>query len=114
MSAKSLDREQRFRSRTVAFRVSPEEWDLIERKVALSGMKKQDYIINTLLDKTITAVPTPYVIHSIRKELQRFLELYGTEISQEGTEMMIWIANVIRRFDEEEKAKANTDEEPRQ
>ena len=114
MSAKSLDREKRFRSKTVAFRVSPEEWDLIDRKVAMSGMQKQDYIINTLLDKTITAIPTPYVIHSIKKELKRFLELYGIEISQEDKEMMIWVANVIRRFDEEEKAKANTDEEPRQ
>ena len=44
MSLKSRDEHNRWRSKTVAFRVSPEEWEQIERYVQLSGLTKQDYI----------------------------------------------------------------------
>ena len=42
---KALDRQGRWRSKTVAFRVSPEENNQIEIKVRLSGLTKQDYIV---------------------------------------------------------------------
>lgn len=45
MSAKNLDSKGRFRSRTIGFRVSPEEEKLINSAVALSGLTKQDYIV---------------------------------------------------------------------
>ena len=44
MSAKKLDRKGRLRNKTVAFRVSPEEWELNGKAVELSGLTKQDYI----------------------------------------------------------------------
>ena len=44
MSAKNRDNHYRWRNRTVAFRVSPEEDKLIERFVKLSRLTKQDYI----------------------------------------------------------------------
>ena len=44
MSAKNLDRHNRWRNKTVAFRVSPEEDREIETAVRLSGLTKQDYI----------------------------------------------------------------------
>ena len=37
MSAKNVDRKNRFRSITVGFRVSPEEQEELNRAVALSG-----------------------------------------------------------------------------
>ena len=37
MSAKNLDSKGRFRARTIGFRVSPEEDQLINSAVALSG-----------------------------------------------------------------------------
>ena len=49
MSAKNLDSKGRFRSRTIGFRVSPEEEKLINSAVALSGLTKQDYIVKRLL-----------------------------------------------------------------
>ena len=59
MSAKNNDNHNRFRSRTIAFRVSPEEDEQINIAVSLSGMTKQDYITYKLLDRTInvTAIP---------------------------------------------------------
>lgn len=53
MSAKNNDNHNRFRSRTIAFRVSPEEDVQINIAVSLSGMTKQDYITHKLLDRTI-------------------------------------------------------------
>lgn len=44
MSLKNRDEHNRWRNKTVAFRVSPEEDALIERYVQLSGLTKQDYI----------------------------------------------------------------------
>ena len=49
MSAKNLDKHNRWRNKTVAFRVSPEEDAQIETAVKLTGLTKQDYIIRRLL-----------------------------------------------------------------
>ena len=47
MSAKNLDKHNRWRNKTVAFRVSPEEDTQIETAVKLTGLTKQDYIIRS-------------------------------------------------------------------
>ena len=49
MSVKNLDRHNRWRNKTVAFRVSPDEDREIETAVRLSGLTKQDYITRRLL-----------------------------------------------------------------
>lgn len=67
MSQKVLDRKGRFRNKIISFRVSPEESIMLERKVKLSGLTKQDYLINSILDKEIVVEPNPYVITSIKK-----------------------------------------------
>ena len=43
----------RLRSKTIAFRVTPIEESQIRTAIALSGLTKQEYITNKLLDKTI-------------------------------------------------------------
>lgn len=43
MSAKNRDEHNRWRNITVGFRVSPEENELLNRAVALSGLAKQEY-----------------------------------------------------------------------
>lgn len=53
MSAKNMDNHNRWRSKTVAFRVSPEEDAQIEIAVKLTGMTKQDYIIHRLLCRDV-------------------------------------------------------------
>ena len=49
MSAKNRDNKNRWRNITVGFRVSPEENELINRAVALSGLPKQEYCYRPLL-----------------------------------------------------------------
>ena len=53
MSAKNRDEHNRWRNVTVAFRVSPEEDELIETAVRLSGLTKQDYITRRLADREV-------------------------------------------------------------
>mgnify|MGYP000915928488 CR=1 FL=1 len=48
MSLKVNDRKGRWRNKTVAFRMSPEEDEKLETVVRLSGLTKQDYIIKRL------------------------------------------------------------------
>ena len=59
MSAKNLDTHNRWRNKTVAFRVSPEENEQIDAAVRLSGLTKQDYITKRLLcrDVVVQAIP---------------------------------------------------------
>ena len=49
MSLKNRDNKNRWRNKTVAFRVSPEEDEQIETAVRLSGLTKQDYITRRLM-----------------------------------------------------------------
>ena len=48
MSRKNRDKYNRFRSKTIAFRVFEEENKTLETKVALSGLTKQDYLIHCI------------------------------------------------------------------
>ena len=69
MSEKLLDQHGRHRNVTVAFRVSREESDLLNRLVALSGLTKQDYITSKLLDREVTVVPSSRTRKALRDEM---------------------------------------------
>lgn len=69
-----LDRKGRWRNKVVAFRVSPEEDELLETKVRLSGLTKQDCIISRLLEKEITVVGNPRVYKALRNQMESIYE----------------------------------------
>ena len=73
MSAKNLDKQNRFRSKTVAFRVSPEEWEHFETVVKLSGLSKQDYFINRISERDIVVKGNPRVYKALRDKLSDVL-----------------------------------------
>ena len=77
MSAKNLDRHNRWRNKTVAFRVSPEEDREIETAVRLSGLTKQDYITRRLLCRDVVVQGNPRVYKALRNELAAVLEGTG-------------------------------------
>ena len=74
MSAKNLDTHNRWRNKTVAFRVSPEENEQIDAAVRLSGLTKQDYITRRLLCREIVVQGNPRVYKALRNELNSVLE----------------------------------------
>lgn len=69
MSAKNLDNCNRWRNKTVAFRVSPEENEWIDKAVRLSGLTKQDYITRRLLCQDVVVQGNPRVYKALRNEL---------------------------------------------
>ena len=74
MSAKNLDCKNRWRNKTVAFRVSPEEDAQLETAVRLSGLTKQDYITRRLLERDVVVQGNPRVYKALRNELAAVLE----------------------------------------
>ena len=74
MSAKNVDRHNRFRSITVGFRVSPEENEQINRAVALSGLPKQEYCYRRCLNRDIVVQGNPRVYKALRNQLASVLE----------------------------------------
>ena len=78
MSAKNVDRHNRFRSITVGFRVSPEEQEELNRAVALSGLPKQEYCYRKCMGREVVVQLNPRVhkalktqMTAIRAELER-------------------------------------------
>lgn len=80
MSAKNTDRQGRLRGKTVAFRMSPEEADLLQRMADASGMTKQDYLIERALCRNVTVIPN--------KRMQRYME-----------EGMLFVYKELRRLE---------------
>ena len=69
MTAKTLDTHNRWRNKTIAFRMSPEEADELDVLVKLSGLEKQTYIINRLLGRDIVVQGNPRVYKALKEEL---------------------------------------------
>ena len=83
MSAKSLDKHNRWRNKPVAFRGSPVEHAQLEIVVKLSGLTKQDYISRRRLEKEIVVQGSPRVYKALRDELAAVLnELRRIEAGQ--------------------------------
>lgn len=73
MSAKNRDEHNRWRNKTVGFRVSPEEDKQIEAFVQLSGLTKQDYITRRLLCRDVVVQGNPRVYKALRNQLAEIL-----------------------------------------
>lgn len=100
MSEVNLDQHGRRRSVTVAFRVSPEEAQLIDAQVAMSGMTKQDYITARLLDRKVTVVPSSRLQKALREHMDAaYRELLrirdGTGVSPELEATLEILANTF-------------------
>lgn len=67
MSAKNKDNHNRWRSITIAFRVSPEENEQINEMVGLTGLKKQDYLTSNMLRHQFVVYPNPRVHKALRE-----------------------------------------------
>lgn len=100
MSLKNRDEHNRWRNKTVAFRVSPEEWEHIERYVQLSGLTKQDYITRRLINKEVVVQGNPRVYKALRNNLADVLtELKrienGDEVNDELLDLIEMIADIL-------------------
>lgn len=100
MSLKNRDEHNRWRNKTVAFRVSPEEDKQIETYVRLSGLTKQDYITRRLMHRDIVVQGNPRVFKALRNQLADVLsELQrieaGGEVNDELLDVIEMIADIL-------------------
>lgn len=100
MSLKNRDEHNRWRNKTVAFRVSPEEDKQIETYVRLSGLTKQDYITRRLTHSDIVVQGNPRVFKALRNQLADVLsELQrieaGGEVNDELLDIIEMIADIL-------------------
>ena len=99
MSLKNCDNKNRWRSKTVGFRVSPEEDEQINRYVKLSGLTKQDYITRRLTCKEVVVQGNPRVFKALRDQLAALNELRridaGNGIDDELLDTIQMIASIM-------------------
>ena len=106
MSAKNMDKHNRWRSRQVAFRLSPEEADLLDIYVRLSGLTKQDYITKKLLDQEVVVQGNPRVYKALRDQLALVLEELnrienGAAVRNELLDTIDMIAKILNGLKED-------------
>ena len=106
MSAKNLDKHNRWRNKTVAFRVSPEEDAQIETAVKLTGLTKQDYIIRRLLERDVVVQGNPKVYKALRDQLSTVLDELrrieaGQSVSDELLDTIRMITTIMNGMQEE-------------
>lgn len=71
---KSLDKKGRHRNVTTAFRMSRAESDLLNSKVRLSGLTKQDYILKRCFEQDIVVIGSSRIYIALRKELKEVID----------------------------------------
>ena len=106
MSHKNRDECNRWRNKTVAFRVSPEEDKQLETYVKLSGLTKQDYITRRLLKREVVVQGNPRVFKALREQLAAVLEELrrieaGAKTDHELLEVIQMIAVILDGMKEE-------------
>ena len=106
MSAKNRDNKNRWRNITVGFRVSPEENELINKAVALSGLPKQEYCYRRCLNQDVVVQGNPRVFKALRNQLADVLsELQrieaGGEVNDELLDLIEMIADILGGLKEE-------------
>ena len=106
MSLKNRDEHNRWRNITVGFRVSPEENELLNRAVALSGLPKQEYCYRKCMNRDVVVQGNPRVFKALRNqladvlaELQR-IETVG-EVNVELLDLIEMIADILGGLKEE-------------
>ena len=103
MTIKSKDPQGRWRDKTIGFRMSEAEKNLLNQYVKMSGLTKQDYIINKLLDTTVEVKGSPKVYYALKDVAEEILEeLKKKETTKENfTDLLRTIAflsNILNEF----------------
>lgn len=96
----------------VSFRLSPEEDDMLEMKVRLSGLTKQEYIIRRLTENKVTIRGNIRIYKMLRHQLEEITwELHRiksvSELDDDFLEMMKYVMMIAdgMKNAEEEKAR---------
>lgn len=96
MSAKNVDRHDRFRNITVGFRVSSEEQAELNRAVALSGLSKQEYCYRRCMERDVVVQGNPRVYKALKNQMADMLaELQRIEAGNNVSDDLLNIIELI-------------------
>lgn len=101
MSAKNRDEHGRWRNKTIAFRVTPEEDAQIHALARLSGMTKQDYIIHRLTNRDVVVVGNPRVHKALKRQMEQLLLKFQNLTSTTGLdpETIVVLEYLVRIYE---------------
>ena len=106
MSLKNRDNHNRWRNKTVAFRVSAQEDTQVDIFVKISGLTKQDYITRRLTYKDVVVQGNPRVYKALRDQLAAVLDELrrieaGSSVNDELLDVIEMIAAIMDGMKEE-------------
>lgn len=110
MSAKNVDKHNRFRNITVGFNVSPEENELLNKAVAVSGLPKREYCYRKCMNQDVTIIGSSRVYQALKIEFDSLLsELKridaGHKIDDDLMDVIKLITNTMCGLGSEKSAK---------
>lgn len=97
---------QRIKSKTVVFRVTPEELELITSMADISGMKRQEYLLERALENSIKVYSNPRMFKALKNRMDMILEeLKGIENGdnpeREILDLIHYMTDVMEQLKEE-------------
>lgn len=100
MTARNVDYKNRFRNITVGFRVSPEEAELLNKLVSLSGLPKQEYCYRKCMNEDVVVNGNPRVYKALKDEMNNILDELkriekGDEVDDELRTLMAQITYIL-------------------
>lgn len=104
MTQKKKDESKRFRNQIVNFRVSPEEKEILDERIRLSGLARQDYFLQSIFYQQIVTYGSVKVFTEMREQMDqilRRLEEMGEagRIDENSLETLRTIAEIIKGVD---------------
>ena len=101
MSARSRDGQGRWRSKTIGVRISPEENAELDTLVALSGMTKQDYCINRMLQRDVVVTGNPRVHKALKNQMEQLCQEFErlcnvNDVSEETMHVLEYLTKLYK------------------
>lgn len=94
---KEIREENRLRNKTVAFRLTEDERNLLNSLIESSGLLKQDYILQALISHSVTYVGSPKMARGLNEKVDELLvELKRLKnIGQVREEQLIYLEKIM-------------------
>ena len=107
MSVKNNDPKGHWRCKTVAFRVSPEEGEMLDMQVQTSGLLKQDFLVQKALNDKVVVHPNirvqKYISQHLAALTEQLKEVESVSDSSNTLEKIRYLLDMIKQMGGDEK-----------